>query len=397
MQVASRAQTGNIIASTGLLRIGGNSIWSESFKGTIDEVRVFSPRSDRRGGAVGHEHADLVGHDATHPADQPRDDRPALEQHLALLDRLDGQRPRRGLRPLQERPAGRQLDIDLGDDHGAHLRRQLQVAVDAYDDTGNRSPQTTITALSGDCDTISPTVQITSPSPGTVAGTVTVSALANDNLAVVGVQFKLDGNNLGAEDTTAPFSVSWDTTAGPNGNHVLAAVARDGSGNRTTSDSVSVNVLNQAPNFVGDKVIVGLNEPTNMLVHARRAHADRRARRTIWVVPTGATAVDPTPFLTVPSVDTDDERGLLGITLDPNFATNGYVYVFYTHARTLRNRVSRFTATGNAASLAGRARDLAEHRQRRHLAPGRRPALRARRQPLRLGRRPPCRARPRSA
>ena len=31
-------------------------------------------------------------------------------------------------------------------------------------------------------------------------------------MGVVGVQFKLDGANLGAEDTAAPYSVSWNTT-----------------------------------------------------------------------------------------------------------------------------------------------------------------------------------------
>src|SRR6185436_13502852 len=41
-QVASKAQTGGIPASTGPLRIGGNSIWSEWFRGLIDEVRVYA-------------------------------------------------------------------------------------------------------------------------------------------------------------------------------------------------------------------------------------------------------------------------------------------------------------------------------------------------------------------
>ncbi len=44
-------------------------------------------------------------------------------------------------------------------------------------------------------------------------GTVTVTANASDNDAVAGVQFKLDGADLGVEDTSAPYSVSWDTTA----------------------------------------------------------------------------------------------------------------------------------------------------------------------------------------
>src|SRR5215469_1848042 len=37
----------------------------------------------------------------------------------------------------------------------------------------------------------------------------------------------------------------------------------------------------------------------------------------------------PTPFLTV-TADTRGERGLDGIVFDPNFAANGYVYIYYT-------------------------------------------------------------------
>ncbi len=51
-----------------------------------------------------------------------------------------------------------------------------------------------------------------------------------------------------------------------------------------------------------------------------------------------------TPFLTVP-VDSSGERGLLGVAFDPNFASNGFVYVYYTATSpTTHNRVSRFTA-----------------------------------------------------
>lgn len=41
-QVAQRSQTGQIRASTGALRIGGNSVWGEYFKGRIDEVRIYN-------------------------------------------------------------------------------------------------------------------------------------------------------------------------------------------------------------------------------------------------------------------------------------------------------------------------------------------------------------------
>jgi hypothetical protein len=63
------------------------------------------------------------------------------------------------------------------------------------------------------------------------------------------VQFKLDGANLGAEDTSAPYSVTWNTTAAANGSHTLSAVARDAAGNRSTSSTVTVQVnnVNTAP------------------------------------------------------------------------------------------------------------------------------------------------------
>jgi glucose/arabinose dehydrogenase len=53
------------------------------------------------------------------------------------------------------------------------------------------------------------------------------------------------------------------------------------------------------------------------------------------------------PFLTV-SVNASGERGLLGVAFDPNFATNRYVYVYYTTASSpIHNRLSRFTASAS--------------------------------------------------
>jgi glucose/arabinose dehydrogenase len=56
-----------------------------------------------------------------------------------------------------------------------------------------------------------------------------------------------------------------------------------------------------------------------------------------------------TPFLTL-TVDSAGERGLLGLAFDPQFASNQFVYVYYTTPTTpRRNRVSRFTAAGDVA------------------------------------------------
>jgi hypothetical protein len=96
-------------------------------------------------------------------------------------------------------------------------------------------------------DTVVPAVSITSPVSGAaVSGSVTVAAGASDNVAVAGVQFLLDGVVLGAEDTTAPYAVPWNTAASADGPHLLAAVARDAAGNKAASAAATVTVKNAA-------------------------------------------------------------------------------------------------------------------------------------------------------
>jgi hypothetical protein len=94
-------------------------------------------------------------------------------------------------------------------------------------------------------DATGPTAAITAPADGaTVRGEVTVTASASDNTGVVGVQFKLDGENLGLEDTAAPYEVPWDTTTATNGPHALTAVARDAVGFQYISSPIEVSVSN---------------------------------------------------------------------------------------------------------------------------------------------------------
>lgn len=91
-----------------------------------------------------------------------------------------------------------------------------------------------------------PVVTVTSPAAGAaVSGTVTVSATTS--VPVAGVQFTLDGADLGAEDTAAPYAVSWDSTTTSNGAHSLVAVARDALGVRYASNPVAVTVSNPVP------------------------------------------------------------------------------------------------------------------------------------------------------
>lgn len=50
---------------------------------------------------------------------------------------------------------------------------------------------------------------------------------------------------------------------------------------------------------------------------------------------------------TVPTVETGSERALLGITADPSFVSNGYIYVWYSSTQDSFMHLDRFTCTGD--------------------------------------------------
>lgn len=94
-------------------------------------------------------------------------------------------------------------------------------------------------------DQTAPTIAIVTPTDGaTIKGVINVAAATADAVGVVGVQFKADDANLGAEDRTAPFAVEWNTVPAVEGVYALTAIARDREGNTTTSAPVSATVSN---------------------------------------------------------------------------------------------------------------------------------------------------------
>ncbi len=109
-------------------------------------------------------------------------------------------------------------------------------------------------------DTTAPIVALSAPADATtVSGNVTVSATATDDIGVAGVQFMLDNANLGSEDTTSPYQVSWNTTGVANGTHTLKAVARDAAGNTATAATVTITVTNTTAALATD-VTVSTNQ-----------------------------------------------------------------------------------------------------------------------------------------
>ena len=118
------------------------------------------------------------------------------------------------------------------------------VSAVASDAAGNAATS----SVSVTMDTIPPTVSMTAPGNGvTVGGTVGVTVTATDSAGVTGVQFQLDGTNLGGVVNGAgpSYGYSWNSLGAANGSHTLAALATDAAGN-TAASSVSITV-NNAP------------------------------------------------------------------------------------------------------------------------------------------------------
>ncbi|TLY18570.1 MAG: hypothetical protein E6K68_11140 [Nitrospirae bacterium] len=144
----------------------------------------------------------------------------------------------------------------------------------ARDSAGNTA---TAAAVSVTVDNSPPTVAIASPTPGaTVSGTVVVLANATDNVGVVGLQFKLNGVNLGAEVPAAAYAVWWNTTRVSDGAHTLTAVARDASGNTATAPAITVTVSNALPSLTGDDVFVSMDADVNGIVQWRNPDGSLR-------------------------------------------------------------------------------------------------------------------------
>jgi glucose/arabinose dehydrogenase len=103
--------------------------------------------------------------------------------------------------------------------------------------------------------------------------------------------------------------------------------------------------------FVQSRVAGGLTDPTSMALapDGRIVVAEQAGKLRIIK---GGELLEAS-FLNISNkVDSEGERGLLGVAFDPAFSANNYVYVYYTREATstgtpAHNRVVRFTANGD--------------------------------------------------
>lgn len=254
-QAGTSSVSGAMAASAGPLRIGGNSVWSEWFAGLVDEVRVYSRALSAA--EIQRDMRTPVGAPTpsdTSPPSMPeglyasigpgavalgwsasRDD-VGVSRYNVHRSQTAGFVPSDANR-IARTPATTYTDSGLA--AGTYYYRVI-----AEDAVGNLSAASAELAANVPPDR-PPSASISAPSQGaTVRGSVAVSAAAGDDVGVAGVQFRLDGSNLGTEDVSAPYSVSWNTASAADGTHTLTAVARDTAGQTTTSGSVTVTVAN---------------------------------------------------------------------------------------------------------------------------------------------------------
>ena len=142
-------------------------------------------------------------------------------------------------------------------------------------------------------------------------------------------------------------ATSFDIFGLPSTAHTVRLVLADQNHNEL-ANSESTKTLNfsvsQPP--AGDlqlqSVISGLNFPVGMtLAPDGRVFFNERLTGAIRIINPQWQLVN-TAFCQL-TVATSGEQGLLGLTLDPNFAQNHFVYVYYTEAGAARNRVVRYT------------------------------------------------------
>jgi hypothetical protein len=119
----------------------------------------------------------------------------------------------------------------------------------AYDQAGNVATSATVPVTVPDLTP--PSVSITAPSynQSVTGSAVAITASATDAGGIARVDFFGDGALLGS-DTTAPYSITWDTTAVLPGAHTLLAKAYDQAGNVGTSFTVQAYVYDSTPPVV---------------------------------------------------------------------------------------------------------------------------------------------------
>jgi glucose/arabinose dehydrogenase len=234
----------------------------------------------------------------------------------------------------------------------------------ATDDGGaNTTSTAVVVAVSASAtDTEAPAVSVAAPINFATAltGNIVFTTNATDNVGVASVELQLDGVPLGAAITAPPYSANINTGAYASGQHVLRARATDAAGNRSAWVEATVQFGGSRTQPAG----ITRNEAWVTQLDSATAFAQAPDGRIFVTQQGGALRVvkngvlQSTPFVTL-TVNSNGERGLLGVAFHPDFASNRYVYVYYTTTEGgIHNRISRFTASAANPDVAQAGSEL---------------------------------------
>ena len=237
-------------------------------------------------------------------------------------------------------------------DTGLTASTTYSYRVAAFDGSGNLSAQSASrSATTLAADTNPPVISAVSSS-GVSSSSATISWTTNE-----AADSQVEYGTTTAYGQSTPVNPALVTSH----SQVLSGLAagttyhyrvksRDGSNNLAVSTDHVFTTGSVAPQREDVMIASGLSNPTAMAIAP-----DGR----IFVTLQGGSlrvikneALLSTPFLTVP-VTSNNERGLLGIAFDPGFASNRYIYIYYTATSDpVVNRVSRFRASSTNPDVA---------------------------------------------
>ena len=228
---------------------------------------------------------------------------------------------------------------------------------------------------------IAPAVVITSPSAGAVVpvGPVTVTFAGQNhtigNPGTSHLHFYLDtdltayhfyGGTGSNEDNGVLYNgvhthfvhwksaTSFDIFGLPSTAHTVRLVLADHNHNELVNPEATKTLtftVSQPPTggLQLQSVLSGLNFPVGMtLAPDGRVFFNERLTGTIRIINQQWQLVSM-PFCQI-TIATSGEQGLLGLTLDPNFANNRFVYAYHTASNPLRNRVVRYTESSGSCT-----------------------------------------------
>ncbi|MFD1686725.1 malectin domain-containing carbohydrate-binding protein [Halobellus litoreus] len=225
------------------------------------------------------------------------------------------------------------LDIDFSQDGGGAYPLIYGIEIIQQGEGGNLPPTASLS---------------TSTTSGTTGQSISFEASGSNDPdgSIASYEWDFDGD--GVTDATGPSVSHTFQSAGTY--TVELAVTDDGGATATATEQISVTDPS-AGTFTTEQMAGGLDQPVAMEVLPDDRILIVERGGDVLIAEEQGNSLSTSEYLSLSSVSTNGEQGLLGVTIDPNFESNGYVYLYYTNENTDTNQISRFVHQENGGGL----------------------------------------------